>query len=93
MEKGEGRRIVRSREFRQFLSKGISYRNQSLIPFHFRQLWRMRSLELLPFQDNDSGSSVNELGLTNVGGIFLVLLVGVVCSVAIAVAEKGFGSR
>ena len=53
----------------------------------------MRSLELLPFQDNDSGSSVNELGLTNVGGIFLVLLVGVVCSVAIAVAEKGFGSR
>ena len=46
-----------------------------------------------PFQDEESGSSVNELGLTNVGGIFLVLLVGVVCSVAMAVAEKGIGER
>ena len=48
---------------------------------------------MVSFQDEDSGSSVNELGLTNVGGIFLVLLVGVLCSVAIAVAEKGFGER
>ena len=46
-----------------------------------------------PFQDEESGSSVNELGLTNVGGIFLVLLVGVVFSVAMAVAEKGIGER
>ena len=46
-----------------------------------------------PFQDEESGSSVNELGLTNVGGIFPVLLVGVVCSVAMAVAEKGIGGR
>ena len=38
-------------------------------------------------QDEDSGS-VNELGLTNVGGIFLVLLVGVVFSVAMAIVER-----
>ncbi len=41
-------------------------------------------------QKEDASSSVNELGLTNVGGIFLVLLVGVIASVAMAAAEKAY---
>lgn len=36
------------------------------------------------------GGSVNELGLQNVGGIFLVLLLGLIVGCVIAVVEKGW---
>ena len=91
---------MQSREFYQVLPKEPIL-SKSVIHFlshcqrhiFIKYVLRIRSSEMLLFQDEESGSSVNELGLTNVGGIFLVLLVGVVCSVAMAVAEKAFGDR
>ena len=66
----------------------IKYRNRTL-----KSLCISKSYSLLTFQDKSKDSKANPLSVKNIGGVFVVLLCGLLASIIVAVLEFCWNSR